>query len=351
MNESIPDMMEALVLKQEGAPPAVERIPVPTPGPGEVLVRMAASPINPSDLANLVGGFGYERALPAVPGIEGSGKVVGAGPGLFGSYLVGKRVACARSPQHGGTWAEYMVTRAMNCMPLFKSVSLAQGAMLIVNPMTALAFFDILKRGRHAAFVNTAAASALGRMLVRLARARRVPIINIVRRSEQAAMLRSMGAEHVLVSTEAGFDEALRELCRRLRATLILDAITGEFTQVLVKAAPKRSTILLYSALSGQPSQVMPNTLWHDDKRIEGFYLSAWIARQSPLKILSLIIAVQRMSSAELHTEIRELVPLSAIQEALSLYQQDMAAGKLLLAIDPEQLAREQTMPRFQPAS
>ncbi len=110
--------------------------------------------------------------------------------------------------------------------------------------------FDIVKRGGHAAFVNTAAASALGRMLVRLALKNNIPLINIVRRPEQAELLHSLGAKHVLVSSEADFHAQLSTLAHKLKATFFLDAIGGEFTQHLIDAAPDDSLILLYSNLS-----------------------------------------------------------------------------------------------------
>jgi len=104
--------------------------------------------------------------------------VVAAGPGLLPRLWLGKRVACAVS-SFGGTWAEYL-THATLCVPLRNNLSLEQGAMLLVNPMTALAFFDIVKRGKHAAITSTAAASALGRMIVRLSQRHRVPVIAVV---------------------------------------------------------------------------------------------------------------------------------------------------------------------------
>jgi NADPH:quinone reductase-like Zn-dependent oxidoreductase len=103
--------------------------------------------------------------------------------------------------------------------------------MLMVNPLTALAFFDIAKRGRHAAIVSTAAASQLGQMIARLGLKRGVPVINIVRRPEQVDTLRALGSKYILNSSEPDFNQELRGLAHQLKATLFLDAIAGEFTQ------------------------------------------------------------------------------------------------------------------------
>lgn len=160
MNSSIPKSMQAVLLEKRDGPLTIGKIPVPRPGPGEVLVHMAASPINPSDLGFIKGSYGYQKPFPIVPGFEGSGTVVAAGRGLLPHLWIGRRVACAVSAT-GGTWAQYLVTRAMHCIPLSKHLSLEQGTMMVVNPMSALAFFDMVKDGKHAAIVNPAAASAL----------------------------------------------------------------------------------------------------------------------------------------------------------------------------------------------
>jgi NADPH:quinone reductase-like Zn-dependent oxidoreductase len=98
------------------------------------------------------------------------------------------------------------VTPASLCVTLNKDVSLEQGAMLLVNPLTALAIFEMARQGNHHAIVNTAAAGALGGMSVRLGRRHNIPIIHTVRRPEQVAVVRERGGEHVLLSTEADFE-------------------------------------------------------------------------------------------------------------------------------------------------
>lgn len=331
----MPETMQAAQLDEYGRPLKIRQVPVPTPGPGQVLIRMAASPINPSDLGFLRGGY-QERPLPTVPGFEGSGTVVRAGPGLFPRLLVGRRVACIASGAAGGTWAEYMVTSAPLCVPLRKGISAEQGAMLMVNPLTALAFFDIAKHGRHAAMVNTAAASQLGQMIARLGLKRSVPVISIVRRPEQVETLRALGAKYILNSSEPDFDQKLRALAHELQATLFLDAVAGEFTQQLIDASPHGSLILLYSILSWEPARVNPNTLWFDERRIEGFHLSTWARKTSFLKVLSAAQQVQRLARTELQSKVRQRLPLSSVEEALDLYQKDMTAGKVLLVMDAD---------------
>ncbi|NCF67045.1 MAG: alcohol dehydrogenase catalytic domain-containing protein [Chloroflexi bacterium] len=145
----IPDQMTAVVLDSYAGVEAlrVEKRLVPKPGDNEVLVKVAASPINPSDLAFLEGLYGFKKQTPVVPGFEGSGTVVAVGRGMMGRYLQGKRVACISQDKGDGVWAEYMVTSTGYALPLDQSVSLEQGAMSADNPLTAIAFMEIAKKG------------------------------------------------------------------------------------------------------------------------------------------------------------------------------------------------------------
>src|SRR5215212_10619610 len=190
MNHSLPSTMHAVQLDEPNGNLTVREVPVPRPQAGQVLVRMAAAPINPSDLGALAG-FSYsgERNYPFTPGLEGSGTVIQAGEGLMPRLLNERRVACAALIPGDGTWAEYMVTSAKFCVPLNKSVSLEQGAMMLTNPLSAVAVFEIAKRGKHRAIVSTAAASALGRMILRMGKRLNIPVIHIVRRQEQVGQL------------------------------------------------------------------------------------------------------------------------------------------------------------------
>src|SRR5512140_2529687 len=135
---------------------------MPRPQVGQVLIRMAAAQINPSDLGALSGmSYSGKRQFPFTPGLEGSGTVIDAGAGFMPRLLNGRRVACSAMLAGDGTWAEYMVTSAQSCVPLNRNVSLEQGAMLLVNPLSAFAILEIAQLGKHRAMVSTAAASAL----------------------------------------------------------------------------------------------------------------------------------------------------------------------------------------------
>jgi NADPH2:quinone reductase len=147
---------------------------VPTPGPCQVLVAVRASPVNQSDILFCEGRYSAPSRLPITPGFEGCGVVVQAGS-WRGRWLVGRRVACG-TPTGDGLWAEYAAVPLWNCLPLPRHVDDEQGACAIVNPVTAWALFEPLRRGTHRAMVQTAAASQLGRMILRLSQRYRRPV-------------------------------------------------------------------------------------------------------------------------------------------------------------------------------
>jgi NADPH:quinone reductase-like Zn-dependent oxidoreductase len=148
----LPETMRALMLTARDTLEWQE-VPRPDPGPGQILVRIAASPVNPSDLMTLKGEYGIGADYPFIPGLEGSGVVVAAGSGLMARWLMGKRVALATG--EGGMWADYAVVEASRAIQLPAGVSLGSGAMSAVNPLTAIALVS-LARG-HSAVVSTGA--------------------------------------------------------------------------------------------------------------------------------------------------------------------------------------------------
>jgi NADPH:quinone reductase len=336
---SIPSTMHAVQLDEPNGKLTLREIPVPRPRAGQVLIRMTASPINPSDLGALAGlSYRGTRQYPFTPGLEGSGTVVEAGAGLLARFLKGRRVACSASLTGDGTWAEYMVTSAQSCIPLNKKLSLEQGATLLVNPLTALAFLEIAQRGRHRAIVSTAAASALGIMILRLGKRHNIPVIHVVRRQAQVYSLRGLGAEYVLNSSDADFVEQLRALAHKLRATLLLDAISGRMTQQLAEAAPMGSTILLYSRLSDEDCIIDARTALVKDLHLDGWFLGNWLGEKKLAQVLQLSRQVQSLSVSDLQSPIHKRFPLAGVQVGLETYVNKMSAGKVLLVADPREV-------------
>ena len=307
--------------------------PTPKPGPGQVLVRVEAAPCNPSDLLLLQGKYGVRKKLPAVPGWEGAGTVVASGGGLYAGWLVGKRVACGAQGDRDGTWAEYLVAEAMQCIPLKRALDSEQGASLIVNPLTALGLLETAQRGKHRAAIQTAGASQLGRMLVRLAALENYPLISVVRREEQMKLLESLGARYALNSTAADFAEQLKTLAAKLGATAAFDAIAGETTGMLVRATPPRSTIFVYGGLSEEAcGAIDPVELLFHEKTVTGFYLGTWLRDRGALRILRAAQRAQRLIlNGVLATHVAQRLALDDVPTGLRYYVEHMTEGKALI--------------------
>jgi NADPH2:quinone reductase len=226
-------------------------VETPRPGQRDVLVRVEAAPINPSDLAMLLamadvsqavsGGSADEptvtapidervmRSLAArvgkamTVGNEGAGVVVAAGESPEAQALLGSTVGFIG----GATYGEYCLASPRMCLPLPEGASAVDGASSFVNPLTALGMVETLRNEGGTGLVHTAAASNLGQMLNRVCLADGVPLVNIVRRPEQAALLREQGAVHVCDSSEPTFESDLVAALRETEATLAFDAIGG----------------------------------------------------------------------------------------------------------------------------
>jgi len=314
--------------------------PLPTPGAGEVLVRVEAAPCNPSDLIYLAGEYPAARPLPAIPGFEGAGTVVASGGGLA-RILVRRRVAFATAEDGDGSWCDYSIVPAGQCIPLPASVPSEQGATTIVNPLTAWAMVDRARRERARAIVHTAAMSQLGQQLLALAGERSLPVIAVVRRPEQAQRALALGAAVAIDLLEADADEQLTRACKDLGARLAFDAIGASWPERLLRAMGAGSTCVVYGALDETTEmQLDLGTMLSGECRLEGFYLGRWMRRAPLLRRLSAIRDVRRrFARGKLATEIAERVDLDGYPAALARYRGDMSRGKVMLVPHGPELA------------
>ena len=228
----------------------LDMVPVPEPGPDEVVIRVEAAPLNPSDMGLLFGGADMAAAAasgsagrpvvtapipdaamrglagrigtPMPVGNEGAGTVVAAGESPAARALLGKVVAAAG----GGMYSQYRPVNVALCLELPAGATAIEGAASFVNPMTVLGMAETMRMENHSALVHTAAASNLGQMLNRLCIEQQIPLVNIVRKPDQEAMLRAAGAVHVCNST-SGFMAELTGALTATGATLAFDAIGG----------------------------------------------------------------------------------------------------------------------------
>ena len=243
--------LQSLITAQGRLRIELAELPLPVPADDEVLVRVEATPINPSDIGLLFGAADMAGAqvdgTPARPvvtapvppalmkamagrvdqalpvGNEGAGTVVAAGASAAAQALLGRRVAGIG----GAMYAQYRALKLAQCLPLPEGASAEQGASCFVNPLTALGMVETMKREGHRALVHTAAASNLGQMLNRICLKDGIGLVSIVRKPEQAALLRSQGAQHVVDSSAADFADVLTEAVAATGATIGFDATGG----------------------------------------------------------------------------------------------------------------------------
>ena len=229
----------------------LQEVQFPAPGEHEVLVKVEASPINPSDLGLLFGPADLTQAtfsgtaeLPEVTaqvpesllrqisaradqslpaGNEGAGQVIAAGSSDAAQSLLGKTVAILG----GAMYAQYRVLKVNQCLLMNEGVSARQGASCFVNPLTALGMVATMREEGHSALLHTAAASNLGQMLVKICLKDQVPLVNVVRKAENVELLKSLGAQHVLNSSDDDFMESLIAVLTQTNATIGFDATGG----------------------------------------------------------------------------------------------------------------------------
>jgi NADPH2:quinone reductase len=350
---------------------ALVRVPVPQPKADEVVVRVEASPINPSDLRVLFAGGDMTRAraggtaeLPSVSapvapeqlraaaarigqsmavGNEGAGVVVAAGSGAQAQALLGKVVGVS-----GETYSQFRCLKAAQCQPFPSGVSPSQGAAWSVNPLTALCMLETLRREGHRALVHTAAASNLGRMLVRLCQAEGVPLVNVVRRPEQVAALSALGATHVCDSSQPGFRESLAEAVAATGATLAFDAVgggtlTSELLIAMEAAAARRQPgfrrygtsihkqVYIYGSLDPSPT-VLPR-VWGLAWGVGGWLVMNYLERLRPEEAAGLRQRAVAGLTTTFASEYAKEVSLAEVlrPEEIAVYARPSTGSKYLI--------------------
>ena len=330
---TLPQKMKALRLHQFSGIKSLklEDVPLPKLARDEILIKVAASPINPSDDLFCEGLYKIPASLPVTPGFEGSGVVVAAGSSFMARRLVGKWVASA-TQRGDGFWAEYVKVRALEAMPFDpKVLAPEQAAMSFVNPLSAMALIEPLMKGQYKAMVQTAAASQLGRMIARLAKRHNATVIHCVHRKELVAVMTELGAKHVLVTTDKDFVPKLRELCASLNATYAIDAVGGTLTGQLADALPNHSTIAVYGALAKEAVAVDPGSFIFKDQTVQGFWLGTFLAKKSFLTQFLFIWRAKQNLTGDLASSITRTISLSTLPNLAASGLGPASAGKTIL--------------------
>ncbi|NOD63302.1 MULTISPECIES: alcohol dehydrogenase catalytic domain-containing protein [unclassified Ruegeria] len=322
----LPHTMFATILKHDGysgtsSGPVIAdaaewlepaEVPVPQPGPGQVLIKLRTASVNPSDLHFIKGEYGQPRVKGSPAGFEGCGDVVATGKGA--EALQGQRVAFVAAGS--GAWAEYVVTQMQMCIPLRPDISDDDGAAQIVNPLTAMAMVDMAKVDGDA-FVVSAATSQLGKLMCSLGRDLGLKPIALVRRAETVETLKSLGAAEVLVTTDSDVVEQFAGLSTSIKPRVFLDAVTDQLSEQLFCAMPNRARWITYGKLSTEaPTLTQTGQLIFMGKRIEGFWLTQWMMSTPTADQMRVVAEVQARfadgrwkTDVSEHLTLRDLVP------------------------------------------
>lgn len=307
----------------------VEEVARPEPGAGEVLLRMRARPVNPSDLLTVRGLYGSLPGLPATPGLEGMGEVAEVGAGVThlrpGQRVIPLGVA--------GTWQEYLVAGAAQVMPVPDQISDQTAAQFVVNPLTAwIMLVEELGVRPGEWLLQTAAGSTLGRVVLQLARLRGFKTINVVRRREQAEELRALGADEVISTDDEDLVTRVMEITGGAGVSKAIDAVGGQTGGEAVRALGRGGVLLVYGLLSMEPTPIDGGRMIFNTSTVRGFWLGEWFRSAPPERQLSVTSELLRlMAAGEVVPPVEAEYPLEEVLAAVEHSVRPGRGGKVLL--------------------
>ncbi len=316
---------------------AVEELPDPTPDPGEVLVRLTARAIHPSDLMNVRGVYGRPPPLPATPGNDAAGVIEAVGEGVQG-FAPGDRVTLLLGATAGkGTWAEFAAVPAATVVPTPPGLGDAQAGALWVNYLSVWVMaVEVLKLGAGDTLLQTAAGSQLGRAMIELARARGFTLINVVRRREQVAELQALGAGHVLCSADEDVPARARELTGGRGVGAAIDPVGGATGAQAIAALSAGGTALLFGALAAEPVPVDPGLLLFRELTVRGFWLTRWLGKTPPERVRAAVGSVLGLvESGAFRPAVDRTFPLAEIGAAVRHAETPGRRGAVVLLDEP----------------
>ena len=326
--------IKAAIYETHGNPVEVLRIVEqrwPEPAPDEVVVKMAAAPINPADLNAIEGKYPIRTTLPATPGMEGAGVVVQVGSGVQ-NLAVGTQVIL---PHGLGTWREACAVAAGKLVPIPAGIELIQAAMLKVNPITAwrmLHDFVSLQPGDW--LIQNAANSAAGRCVIEIARELRYRTVNIVRRAELVEELRAAGGDVVLVDGENVRDE-VAAVTQRAPIRLALNAVGGENALRMARTLAPDGTMVTYGAMSVQPMCIPNGMLIFKNLRFTGFWVNKWYDGATVSQRAETVAPLFEMAQrGQLRAKVEKTYSLAEAKAAIVHASQAKRSGKIVFRFD-----------------
>lgn len=307
----------------------VDELPQPEAAENQVLVRMRARAINPSDLLTVRGLYGALPKLPATPGLEGMGEVAAVGAGVQ-NVQTGQRVIPLAVP---GTWQEYIVVGSAQLLPVPDSISDQTAAQFVVNPLTAwIMTIEELGIKPDEWLLQTAAGSTLGRVVLQIAHLRGFKTINVVRRRAQVEEIKSLGADEVICTEDEDIVERVNAITGGTGVLKAIDAVGGETGATVARALGRGGVLLVYGSLSLQPMPIDGGRMIFTGSTIRGFWLSEWFRTAPPAKLMNVTGEMLRsMASNEIVPPVEAEYPLAEILAAVAHAERPGRSGKVLL--------------------
>ncbi|WP_375739285.1 zinc-dependent alcohol dehydrogenase family protein [Pseudomonas boanensis] len=294
---------------------------------GQVLVKVLAAPINPSDVLTLTGEYGMLPPLPAIGGNEGVGEVVEASSDVA-QFKPGQTVLL---PVGCGTWRTHLIAEAKQLVPL-PSADPQQLAMLSVNPPTAyLMLRDFVDLQPGDWVIQNAANSGVGSYLIQLAKIRGLKTVNVVRRESAVAAIQAEGGDVVLVDGP-DLPKRAREATGGAAIKLGIDAVGGASTDHLASSLAEGGVLVNYGRMSGEPCQVNAASFVFRDVTLKGFWLARWFRQATPQQQMQLFgELIQLIASGKLKARIAATYNISQIKEAIAAAASGERDGKIVL--------------------
>jgi len=322
--------MKAVRFSAFGAPLDVTQVVDEEPGPlapGEALLEVLATPINPSDIMTLMGMYGVLPKLPAVPGNEGVGRVArveGEAPVKPGDIVF--------LPMGSGTWRTHMKAKASRLLQVPPGADIHQMSMLSINPPTAdLLLREIVKLERGEWVIQNAANSAVGRYLIKLAKLEGYKTINVVRRADVKQELTALGAD-VVVEDGDDLPKRVHQATGGAPVRLGIDAVSGSATTRLGDTVAPNGVVVNYGAMSGKSASLSPTALIFKNVTLRGFWLVQWLnsaSREAQTALMARMVKL--VADGTLYAPVDATFPLENLREALTRANEGGRQGKVLL--------------------
>ncbi len=305
----------------------VQAFSPPSPGAGQVLVRMLAAPVNPADLNFIEGTYGVKPELPATPGVEGCGMVEVS---QHADYQAGDRVIFLR---RAATWATHTLVAGEVLFKLPPAIDPLQAAMLKVNPATAWRLLHGFGKPEHGGWiVQNAGNSAVGRCVIQLARDLGIRSLSLVRRPEVVEELKQLGGDVVLLDDEAGLVAAKATL-GGATAALAFNAVGGDSALRLMNLLREGGIHITFGAMAKRPLTVPNGLLIFRDLQLRGLWVTRWIENAPDAEVRGVYADLAaRVAAGTLVQPVDSAHALDAFPAALARLTADDRAGKVLFA-------------------